>query len=265
MSASSPLWPSSWGADERPARHQPAPLFKKLCLIGLGLIGSSIARAARAKNAVREIAAYDASLAGSRARARTWDRGRRQRRLTERAGKAPISSSSAFPSAPLARRRGPARPIWSAAPFSPMSARSRARSRRRSRPIVPAGRAFRAGASARRHRIFRPGLRLFDAVREPLVPADADARYRRRHGRGTRRILEAARRQGRGDDAGASRSRAGGDEPSAASDRLQHRGNGGASRNRHAVRGDQILGLGLSRLHPHRRLRPDHVARRVPA
>ncbi len=37
------------------------PLFKKLCLIGLGLIGSSIARAARAKNAVREIAAYDAS------------------------------------------------------------------------------------------------------------------------------------------------------------------------------------------------------------
>ncbi len=43
------------------ARHQPAPLFEKLCLIGLGLIGSSIARAARAKNAVRKIAAYDAS------------------------------------------------------------------------------------------------------------------------------------------------------------------------------------------------------------
>jgi len=38
-----------------------APLFNKLCLIGLGLIGSSIARAARARNAVREIAAYDAS------------------------------------------------------------------------------------------------------------------------------------------------------------------------------------------------------------
>ena len=43
------------------ARHQPEPLFKKLCLIGLGLIGSSIARAARAKNAAAEIAAYDAS------------------------------------------------------------------------------------------------------------------------------------------------------------------------------------------------------------
>ena len=32
----------------------PAPLFNKLCLIGLGLIGSSIARAARAKHAARK-------------------------------------------------------------------------------------------------------------------------------------------------------------------------------------------------------------------
>jgi cyclohexadieny/prephenate dehydrogenase len=37
------------------------PLFDKLALIGLGLIGSSIARAARAHNAVRRIAALDAS------------------------------------------------------------------------------------------------------------------------------------------------------------------------------------------------------------
>jgi cyclohexadieny/prephenate dehydrogenase len=37
------------------------PLFKKLCLIGLGLIGSSIARAARAAKAVQEISAIDAS------------------------------------------------------------------------------------------------------------------------------------------------------------------------------------------------------------
>jgi cyclohexadieny/prephenate dehydrogenase len=37
------------------------PLFKKLVLIGLGLIGSSIARAARKHHAVREIAALDAS------------------------------------------------------------------------------------------------------------------------------------------------------------------------------------------------------------
>jgi len=37
------------------------PLFKKLVLIGLGLIGSSIARAARKHAAVREIAALDSS------------------------------------------------------------------------------------------------------------------------------------------------------------------------------------------------------------
>jgi len=38
-----------------------APIFDKLALIGLGLIGSSIARAARQYGAVREIAALDAS------------------------------------------------------------------------------------------------------------------------------------------------------------------------------------------------------------
>ena len=37
------------------------PLFDKLALIGLGLIGSSIARAARARRAVREIVALDSS------------------------------------------------------------------------------------------------------------------------------------------------------------------------------------------------------------
>jgi cyclohexadieny/prephenate dehydrogenase len=37
------------------------PIFKKLCLIGLGLIGSSIARAARAGKAVTQIAALDSS------------------------------------------------------------------------------------------------------------------------------------------------------------------------------------------------------------
>jgi cyclohexadieny/prephenate dehydrogenase len=37
------------------------PLFKKLCIIGLGLIGSSIARAARAGKAVTQIAALDSS------------------------------------------------------------------------------------------------------------------------------------------------------------------------------------------------------------
>ncbi|MGA8999450.1 MAG: NAD(P)-binding domain-containing protein, partial [Pseudolabrys sp.] len=37
--------------------NQPAPLFNRLALIGVGLIGSSIARAARAQGAVRTIVA----------------------------------------------------------------------------------------------------------------------------------------------------------------------------------------------------------------
>ncbi len=57
MNASSPLSPISCGA----RMTDTAPLFKKLCLVGLGLIGSSIARAARATKAVGEIAALDAS------------------------------------------------------------------------------------------------------------------------------------------------------------------------------------------------------------
>jgi len=36
---------------------KPAPLFGRLALIGVGLIGSSIARAARAQGVVREIVA----------------------------------------------------------------------------------------------------------------------------------------------------------------------------------------------------------------
>jgi len=45
---------------------KPAPLFNRLALIGVGLIGSSIARAARAQGAVREIAASARSAATRR-------------------------------------------------------------------------------------------------------------------------------------------------------------------------------------------------------
>ena len=45
---------------------RPAPLFNRLSLIGVGLIGSSIARAARAQGAVREIAASARSAATRR-------------------------------------------------------------------------------------------------------------------------------------------------------------------------------------------------------
>jgi len=46
--------------------QSPAPLFNRLALIGVGLIGSSIARAARAQGAVREIVASARSAATRR-------------------------------------------------------------------------------------------------------------------------------------------------------------------------------------------------------
>jgi cyclohexadieny/prephenate dehydrogenase len=46
-----------------PNQAVPAPLAERLCLIGLGLIGSSIARAARQAGAARHIAGYDAAPA----------------------------------------------------------------------------------------------------------------------------------------------------------------------------------------------------------
>ena len=53
--------------------------------------------------------------------------------------------------------------------------------------------------------------------------------------------------------------------PPAAPHRLQHRRHGRRSGDGDQVGGDQIFGRRLPRLHPHRRLRPDHVARRLPA
>jgi cyclohexadieny/prephenate dehydrogenase len=47
-------------------KQKPAPLFNRLALVGMGLIGSSIARAARAQNAVREIVATAHSTATRR-------------------------------------------------------------------------------------------------------------------------------------------------------------------------------------------------------
>ena len=65
-------------------------------------------------------------------------------------------------------------------------------------------------------------------------------------------------------DAAAPRPGARHHQPRAAPHRLQHRQHGAAPGAGHRHGGDQVLGRRLSRLHAHRRLRPGHVARRVP-
>ena len=108
-------------------RREPA-IFERLALIGVGLIGSSIARAARANGAAR-IDRGDGPLA-SDAQARAGTRPRRSGGRDQRRGGqgTPISSSSARRSAPAARSRPRSAPRSNQAPSSPTSARSKARS-----------------------------------------------------------------------------------------------------------------------------------------
>ncbi len=65
-------------------------------------------------------------------------------------------------------------------------------------------------------------------------------------------------------DARPSRPGAGDHQPSAAPDRLHHRRHRRRTRQGHLVGSDEVLGRRFSRLHPHRGLRSDDVARRVP-
>ena len=102
---------------------KPATLFNRLALIGVGLIGSSIARAARAQNAVRldrrhrALAAY--APARRRARPRRSGGGDQRRRGRRRRSCHRLHSGRRLR---RGRRRRSAR-ILPPAPSSPMSAR----------------------------------------------------------------------------------------------------------------------------------------------
>ena len=171
-----------------------APLFDRLALIGVGLIGSSIARAARRKNLARVIAIADD--VGGGARARDGAEARRQivADPAEAAARTPISSFSACRSAPTRRWR---------ATIAPRAEAGRDRLRRRlgqgrgdrrgRRRICP-----RASLSCPAHPVAGteqsgPDAGFADAVRQPLVHPDAAGR-RRRPGGGRRRCARSGRR-----------------------------------------------------------------------
>ena len=176
----------------------------------------------------------------------------------------PIASSCAFRSAPPAPSPGPI-----AGALKPGAIVSDVGSVKAS--VIAAGaaassegRPFRAGASRRRHGIFRARRRLRRALRQPLVHPDAAAGDRPASGREAARFLAAAGRQCRDDGRRAPRPGARHHQPRAASHRLQHRRHRRRSRDGDPVGGDEVLRRRLPRFHPHRRLRPDHVARRLP-
>ena len=138
---------------------QSAPLFNRLALIGTGLIGSSIARAARAQNAVREIVATAQSAAT-------------RRRVAELgfADQVVESNAAAVAGADLVIVCVPVGACGEvAAEIAPHLSRRRdrfrcrlgqGRHRARDGPASARRRAFRARASGRRHRKFRSGCRL---------------------------------------------------------------------------------------------------------
>ena len=109
------------------AQVNAAPAFEKIALIGFGLIGGSIARAAREQGLARRDRHHRALGEDPRAGARNSALSMPWSRPTRKRSRTPISSSSASRSAPAARSRRRSPPISSPARSFPTSARSRAR------------------------------------------------------------------------------------------------------------------------------------------
>ena len=90
-------------------------------------------------------------------------------------------------------------------------------------PARARGRAFHPRPSDRRHRAFRPRIRLCRAVRRPLVRADPARGRRQGRGRQARRVLARVRHPRRDHGRAAPRPGARHHQPRAAPHRLQHR------------------------------------------
>ena len=239
-------------------------MFEKIALVGIGLIGSSLARVIRRERLARHIAiatrspetlaraeelglgnSYSTDAGGSREGRRSGRRvgsGRvlRRGRRADRAG-------------PEAWRHRHRCRFHEALGHRPDAAASARKCSLHSRP------------SARRYGEIRAGCRLRRPVRTPLVHFHTAAGHRPCGAGAAVRILAALRLEHRHDGRRASRHGARHRLASSAYHRLQHRGHCRRSGGGDEVRSDQIFGVRFPRLHASCRVRSHHVARRVPA
>ena len=149
-----------------------APLFDTIAIIGLGLIGSSIARAARAQGAVRTIVASSRS---PETRQRVVELGLADK-VVETNAEAVEGADLVIVCVPVgvcgavAKEIGPH--LKAGAIVSDVGS-VKGSIVRDMGPHLPKTVAFRAGPSGRRHRAFRSRCRFCRVVREPLVHPDA--------------------------------------------------------------------------------------------
>ncbi len=172
--------------------------FARVAIIGMGLIGSSMARAVREAMPTVRLTVTDGDAGGARTRARRSILPMMSPTMPAPPSSMPISSSLPCRSAPWRRWRPKSPPNWRRARSSPMSARSR-RACSRDADRCPARHRHRPRPSGGGHREQRPRRRLCQPVQGPLVhpdPARPRTPTRRRALAG---LLDAAGRQGRAD------------------------------------------------------------------
>ncbi len=150
----------------------PAPLFTKLTIVGLGLIGASLCRAARQQGIAAEVVGADADPA---VRARAREIGLADT-IADSVEQAVAGADLVILCTPVGAMGAVAAAIAAASGAGRHRLRRRLLQgvRHRGGSPAPAGvRAPRAGPPGRRHGIFRPGRRLRHAVPQPLGDPDA--------------------------------------------------------------------------------------------
>ena len=240
------------------------PIVQRLALIGTGLIGGSIARAARASGAAKTIVATARS---AETRKRVAELGFADQ-VAETNAQAVKDADLVIVSIPVGACGAVAKEIGPH--LKPGAILSDVGSVKGSvvRDMAPyraERRAFHSGASGRGHGKFRPGFRLCRALRQSLVHPHAG----RRHRSGGDEKLSAF-----WSAIGANVETMTPDHHDlvlAVTSHLPHLiaytivGTADELGDVTRIRSAEILRRRLSRLHPHRGVRSDHVARRVPA